>query len=170
MKRSTHIKIGQIYREHGLNGFCKFYVYQGAEKNLSSNKDYLLEHPDGEIVSVKIKEIKPSGKYFCVHFDRFKGPEDVVPWRKSVLWIDKGQYQFDEDPGFNVDWIGFTVVDGSGKEMGCVKDVVYTPLKQFLIAGRIGDEDWLIPFVKEWILDVDREHQKVCIDVPEGLH
>lgn len=168
LNKKTHKAVGQIYREYGVKGSCKFYSYSGGTENLKQDQKYLLKNSHHEELRVKIKNVSPGGRYFYVHFDVFDKPEEVMPWRKAVLWLDRKFYTFDEDIKFNFDWTGFTLLDLSGETIGVIEEMVQNPLKQFSVKKE-DEKNVLIPFVKEWIVDVDRTHLQVKMNLPEGL-
>lgn len=168
MNKKKYKAVGQIYREYGVNGSSKFYSYSGGTENLHLNQKYVLLSQDGVEKAVTIKSVSPSGKFLYVHFDIFNKPEEIISWRKAVLWLERKSFIFDEDEEFNFDWEGFKVLDGAGKQVGVIEEIVRNPLRQFSVKTE-SDKNILIPFVKEWIVDVDKAQSQVKIDFPEGL-
>lgn len=168
MDKKKYKAVGQIYREYGVKGSSKFYSYSGGTENLHLNQKYVLLSQDGVEKAVKIKSVSPSGKFLYVHFDIFNKPEEIISWRKAVLWLERKAFLFDEDEDFNFDWEGFSVLDSSGQKIGMIEEIVQNPLRQFSIKTET-EKNILIPFVKEWIVDVDKTRSQVKINFPEGL-
>lgn len=168
MDKKKYKAVGQIYRECGVKGSSKFYSYSGGTENLHLNQKYILLSQDGAEKVVTIKSVSPGGKFLYVHFDIFNKPEEIISWRKAVLWMERKFFVFDEDEKFNFDWEGFQILDRAGKQVGVIEEIVQNPLRQFSVKTE-NDKNILIPFVKEWIVDVDKTHLQVKINFPEGL-
>lgn len=163
-----HIEIGQIYREHGLKGLCKVYIYSMSDDNLFEEEEYVLQTETGKTCKTKLLSIAVSKKFFLLQFDCFPGADAVIPWRKATLWIHKSKLQRDEGETFAFEWEGFQVFDANGKKLGEIQNVEYTPLPQFVVKPEEG-ENVLIPWVAEWIIKKDGDQKTVVLDLPEGL-
>lgn len=75
--------------------------------------------------------------------------------------LEEGEYWRDE-------LVGCRVVTSEGAEVGRVGGVVGGPA-QDLISIERGDDSFLVPLVKEIVVDVDIEGRRVTIDPPSGL-
>lgn len=164
----THLRLGQIYREHGVKGQCTFYSYSGQADHLLPKRVYILENAEGKQQKARIRRIVPYKKLFLVHFDLFSTPEEILPWRKATLWIEKKKLSRSESDLYDYEWEGFSLQDEHKKKLGLITGVAYTPLKQFVV--RVDDaREILVPFVLEWIVKLEREKKKVIMKLPEGL-
>lgn len=161
------LNIGEIYREHGVKGTCKFYAYGGTDLNLEVGKTYFLQRNDGEIEKVKITSVVTNGRYFLIHFDLFNSPEALVVWRKAKLWLAKDKLSRENGALYDFEWQGLDVFDEAGAKLGEIVRVEYAPLKQFLVATNSGDV--LVPCVADWIVTTDLAHKRVVMRLPEGL-
>ena len=163
----NHIEIGSIYREHGLKGLCKVYIYSQSDENLEVDQEYVLQSEDGKILKTKINAISYLQKFFLIDFDCFTGGDQVVAWRKAKIWIDEEALQKDDDEMYEYEWKGVTIFDAQKKKIGVILDIEHNPLPQFVVdcAGK----PILIPWVEAWILNLDEEQKTVVMDLPEGL-
>ncbi len=167
INNKTHINLGNIYREHGVKGYCKFYAQEGCAANLVAGQVCVLKKDEQEELSVVVVDVMNHGKYFLVKFDCFDSPEDIIPWRKATLWVDKKAVTQDENKVFDDEWEGFVVIDQNKQKIGAIKSIVHNPLKQFLIDQNA--REILIPFVEDWFISVDKEKNEIQINLPEGL-
>jgi 16S rRNA processing protein RimM len=165
---TTHIRLGQIYREHGVKGQCTFYSYSGTADHLALKRTYILESVTGEQLKTRIKKIAAYRKMFLVHFDLFASPEEIKPWRKATLWLEKKKLQRADQDMFDYEWEGFSLLDHNKKRVGGITGIVYTPLKQFVVK-RSDETEVFVPFVVEWLVKLEREKKKVTMRLPEGL-
>ena len=64
--------------------------------------------------------------------------------------------------------IGLLVVTDEGKELGIVEDIFPTGANQ-VMEVKMEKKNVLIPYIKECILDVDLENQKIVVHLLKGL-
>lgn len=168
MDETKYLKIGEIYREHGVKGLCKVYLYSGTDENLRGGESYWLLNAQGLRRKVKIKTIEILGRHFLIGFDMFTKPEDIIPWRKSGLWMERTKLVRREGDAYDFEWHGVTILNEKSEVLGKVLRMEYTPLKQFCVETKEGQEV-LIPFVPDWILKDEREKKILMLKIPDGL-
>lgn len=161
------IQLGEIYREHGIKGLCKVFMYSGTDTNLSDEVNYFLEASSGQILSAKIEEHQPFKRYFLVKFDCFSNPEQVQEFRKAKLWIQKKDLADADGEKYDFEWQGYQAVNPQGQTIGQIVDVSYTPSKQFVL--EVNEEEVLVPYVEDWIGEIDDDKRTIVLDIPEGL-
>ncbi len=167
LDKTQFVNIGEIYREHGVGGACRFYSYSGDDRNLKAGKNFVLENSHGETVEVKIKKISPYGKQFLIHFDAFQTPEEVSYWRKAKLWFDKKNLTRKKGEVYDFEWQGMRLAAKDGTILGTVLGIDYTPLKQFIL--EVNGKKILVPFVADWMIDADFDKMILTMNLPDGL-
>lgn len=170
MTTDDFIQIGQIYREHGVNGFCKVHIFSGGDDNLTVGASYELRHAtDGSRSSVQLAQVGSIGRYFLLKFVKIATPEALLKWRKAGLWMAKARLtQVADGEMYDHEWIGFVVMDQSQRVLGRVSGLSYTPLRQWIVVGTDGRE-FLIPLTPAWVVHLDRKAKRVSVDLPEGI-
>lgn len=168
MNKENYIQIGQIYREHGVKGLLKAYIYSQSDDNLFEGQKMIIEK-DGKEIAAELTDISTVGRYFLLKFDCFSQPEQIQDWRKAGIYIAKGDLQRDEDDDlYDFEWEGFEIRDQQDKRVGEVQRIVYSPMAQFEV--ELENEEWvLIPYVEDWFLDVNKDKKVLKIELPEGL-
>lgn len=166
--QSDFLQIGEIYREHGVKGFCKAYIYSGDDDNLDVGKKYLLALDDAQKRESKLLSVSCVGRYFLLHFDIFQSPEEARLWRKAGIWVKKVALKKLSDEMYDFQWQGFTVYDDHKTCVGVIKEVEYTPMRQFLVTTADGTER-LIPYQQEWIVKKDDTKKTLIMQLPEGI-
>ena len=73
------------------------------------------------------------------------------------------------DENFIADLIGLLVVTDEGEELGTLKDVMQTGANDVYVVERKNGKEVLLPAIKQCILDVDLEKEKITVHVMEGL-
>ena len=64
--------------------------------------------------------------------------------------------------------IGFEILDENGISCGIVKEVNDQTAQHYFIL-KLEGKDVIIPIIKDWILDLDRENKKIKMQLPDGL-
>lgn len=164
---NNYIEIGEIYREHGLKGLCKVYIYSQSDDALEIGQTYLLESVQGQTQKAVIETLSSSQKFFLIQFDCFHGADQVVPWRKAKIKVDQKLLKRSDNEVFEYEWIGLTLVDSTQKILGLIKRIERNPLPQFVVESH--GREILIPWVEAWILSVDQNKKTLIMDLPEGL-
>lgn len=167
MNQQTHIQIGEIYREHGVKGFCKAYIYSGTDENLFEDGTYWLVNQDGVERKTKLEDVSSVGKFFLLKFSLFQNPEEISSWRKAGIWITKEKLHREEGEKYDFEWEGFQIFDSEEHQIGEVQSIAYTPLKQFVVMHK--GHEVLIPYQEEWILEINEDKKIVKMNLPEGL-
>lgn len=157
--------LGEIYREHGLHGQAKVYVYSGNALNLRAGQAVWLESGDKKI-QTRIQMIQPQQKWFLVRFECFQTPEDVRAWRKAALFVDrKAMIEPEKGEEYLEDLIGRELIS-EGALLGKIVGLVHgNPNPHFLV--KKNKKEILIPVVKQWIKKIEAD--QVTMSLPEGL-
>ena len=74
-----------------------------------------------------------------------------------------------KDEYFIADMIGLTVYTEDGEEFGTLRDVLETGANDVYIIDSVKHGEVLIPAIKQCVLDVDIENNKMVIHLMEGL-
>lgn len=166
--QKNHLKIGEIYREHGVKGFCKAFIYGGTDDNLNEGASYVLEPVDGEAKAMKLQSVGVVGRYYLLKFDGIRSPEEWAVWRKAGLWLAKDALKREEGEIYDFEWEGVRLIAADHSAVGTILKIDYTPLKQFVVA-KDGGEEFYVPYRQEWIRQFDRDAKTVVMDLPEGI-
>lgn len=57
----------------------------------------------------------------------------------------------------------------AGREVGVVREITETAAGELLVVRRAEGGELLIPFVRDWIREVDLEARRIVMEPPEGL-
>lgn len=62
----------------------------------------------------------------------------------------------------------FQIFDSNDRECGVIKEINDQTAQHYFIL-KLNDNEVIIPIIKEWILEVNREKQFIKMELPEGL-
>ena len=82
----------------------------------------------------------------------------------SLVYINKSDLKLDENTFLSVDLIGFSVIIDD-KLIGIIKDVLDTPANEVLVL----DNNVMIPYVNDFINNIDAKNKKVYVNNVKGL-
>lgn len=157
-----YLYIGKLVNTHGIKGevrllsdfrykdkvFIKdFKFYVGKDK-----KEYVVEtyrrHKNFDMVLFK-------DNHDINLIEHLKG---------SLVYINKEDLKLDENTFLAIDLIGFDAIINDTC-VGVIEDVLDTPANEVLVL----DNNVMIPYVKAFINNVDKENKKVIINDVKGL-
>lgn len=127
------------------------------------------EHPSATLSELTVEAVRPYRKGFLA---RFAGVDD-----RAAAEQLRGRYllrpfdtidRLDEDEIFYHELLGAAVVHRDGSALGTVNEVFpVRPSDLLEVAGPDGE--FLLPFNRRVVVEVDRERRRVIVDPPEGL-
>lgn len=167
--KQEHICVGKIYREHGIEGRVKVYLYSGAAENFRKGSKIVIKKNSGETLSAKILDVAPFQRWFLTRFSVFASPEEAREWRKAFLYVPKDRLKpLAKGEAYVFELVGFGIFDSDENFLGNVVAVRESGESALFVVSR-GKKEILIPVVPKWIVSVDRKNKKIVINVPEGL-
>ena len=93
----------------------------------------------------------------------------MAKYKNADLFVDrKDATPLKKNENYIADLIGLLVVTDEGKELGVVEDIFPTGANQ-VMEVKMEKKNVLIPYIKECILDVDLENQKIVVHLLKGL-
>ena len=161
-------KVGTIVSTHGIKGEVKVKSETSFDRFKIGSKLFLKK--DESLKEIFIDSHRVHKNLDLITFNEYKNINDVLNYIGSDIYIDvedldeldDGEYYFD-------DLIGLTVYDDKGKKLGEVIDLNEVPQGIILELKKLDNTIALIPFVDEFIKEVDLEAKKIIITPIEGL-
>ena len=181
-------QVGIITSAHGVRGEVKVYPTTDDVRRFRRLKDVIIKRPstsgDGrssrgaasslpEMAGGEILEIE--GVKFFKQFAilKFKGidtMEAAEKYRKCSLMVPRSSaVRLSRDEYFIADLIGLTVLDEENAEIGTLYDVIETGANDVYAVRLHSGKEFLLPAIKQCILDVDVESGFIKIHILEGL-
>jgi len=169
---SRFSEIGRIGRARGLEGWVRFLP---ADR---FNPDFFSDHPIVYIKNerqgykpLRIDDFYSEGKRnkytFFVKFDMITTRNDADLLKDRALFSDKFDPESLTEPEDETpDLTGYSVIY-NGEVTGSVLDVIENPAHQILEV-KIGAGSLLIPFVDEYVTNINHETRAVnCINLDQ---
>jgi 16S rRNA processing protein RimM len=108
---------------------------------------------------------------FVVHFTGVDDRTAAESLRGQTLTIEVDPTELPEDPDeyYDHQLVGLNVALDDGSVIGVIGEVIHLPSQDLLSVKREGDTEVLIPFVMEFVPEIDLDTKTVTITPPPGL-
>ena len=162
-------EIGRIGRPRGLDGWVRFEPDSSYAATFVSENQivYINEHRSGyrplRIEDVYTEE-KRNRVSFFVKFDMITNRTEAEEVKDKAIFSDQFDPKVDNEPADadTVDYTGYDIVaDDTDESIGTVLDVIENPAHS-IIEAKIGKGSLLIPFVDEFVSEVDHDSRIIC--------
>lgn len=160
--------IGKIISTHGIKGEVKVYP---LTDNLD-RFDYLKTAYIGDKkIKVELERVKYYKNLAILKFREFNDINEIISFKDSFIYVDEeGKVVLPEDHFFIYDLLDSQVLDTKSNLIGTIIDVLQGPSNDvYVIKGIDNHKEYLIPAVKQFIIDVNTLDKKVVIDPIEGM-
>ena len=157
------IKVGTITSTHGIRGEVKVI---GDNPCFSKDFEYPLYIDTVPVTRVHIKSVKNQNGKLIVGFKEFDNINQVECFKNmAILAMRDTLGELEEGEVYLQDLIDMEVYNEDGKYIGDVIDIREYPQCYYLVVKN-GEKQHLIPFIKEFVVDVTDE---IIIHEMEGL-
>ena len=160
--------IGRIGRAHGVRGDLFVEPMTDEPDHRYADGTVLMTSND---TTLTVATSKWHSCLFVVHFAGFDDRNVAETLRGLTLSIEVDPSQSPQDPDeyYDHQLVGLNVVLADGTHVGTIGEVIHLPSQDLLTVLREGESEALIPFVTEFVPDIDLETKTVTITPPPGL-
>ena len=163
------LQVGVISSTHGVRGEVKVFPTTDDVTRFRQLKKVYLD-TGREMLPLEIQNVKFFKQFAILKFKGIDNINDIEKYRGKSLMIDREDaVALDEDEYFIADMIGMKVCTEDGSEFGTLKDVMETGANDVYIIDSLEHGEVLIPAIRECILDVDMDEERMTIHLMEGL-
>ena len=163
------LQVGVISSTHGVRGEMKVFPTTDDVKRFKKLKKVILD-TGREHLPLEVESVKFFKQFAIVKFKGIDNINDIEKYKGKSLLVDReNAVKLRKDEYFIADMIGLQVYTEDGEAFGVLKDVLETGANDVYIIDSPKHGEVLIPAIKQCILDVDIEGQKMTIHLMEGL-
>ncbi|WP_062202966.1 ribosome maturation factor RimM [Demequina salsinemoris] len=162
-----NVTVARIGRAHGLKGEVTVELRTDVpEERLAKGAVFATEPAEAGPLTIASTRVQ-AGRWY-VRFEQIadRNAADAARGVSLVMDADEG----DEDDAWYVhELVGLTAVRPDGTEIGTVVDLQSMPAQDLLVVKQPGGFRAMIPFVTQFVPEVDVEAGRVVLDPPHGL-
>lgn len=169
IRREDVYKIGIFNKPHGIHGELSFTFTDDVFDRVEC--DYLICLLDGIFVPFFMEEYRfRSDSTALVKLEGVDTAERARMFTNIEVYFPVEHADEDAGPG-ELSWdffVGFRVEDVRHGELGEVVEVDTSTVNTLFVIEKAGEE-LLLPAQEEFIVNIDRMHRVITVNVPEGL-
>ena len=163
------LQVGVISSTHGVRGEVKVFPTTDDVRRFKKLKKVILD-TGKEQLPLEVEQVKFFKQFAILKFKGIDNINDIEKYKGKSLLVDReNAVRLRKDEYFIADMIGIKVFTEDGKEFGTLKDVIETGANDVYAIETEEHGEVLVPAIKQCILDVDIENEKMTIHLLEGL-
>lgn len=161
--------IGKIVGIHGLKGTGKLRCYAESLSVFSPGNSILVRDQCGRETSYEINWVKPHTGIPLISFKGITNRDQAKNLIGAELFIPQSKLpELDEDTYYWFDLIGIEVYTKTEEFLGRIESILETGSNDVYVVKK-HEKEVLIPALESVILEIDLEHKRMQVDLPEGL-
>ena len=162
--------VGRIGRAHGVKGEATVEVRTDDPELRFAPGAELLTDP-AERGPLTVRQGRVQGGRLVLSFEGVDDRTAVERLRNTMLIAEVDPDELPEDPEeyYDHQLEGLTVRTVDGVELGVVEQMVHGPAQDLFVIRRPEGGELLLPFIAEFVPEVDLENGMLLVDPPEGL-
>lgn len=169
MHQEDYLQVGVITSTHGIRGEVKVFPTTDDPRRFEDLKHVILD-TGREQLPLEIEGVKYFKQYVILKFKGIDNINDIEKYRKMPLLISREDaVALKDDEYFMADILGIGVYTEDGECFGILKDILETGANDVYVIETRKHGEVLIPAIKECILDVNIEEDKMTIHLMDGL-
>lgn len=168
MDLSNYFQLGKIIRSHGVKGDLVIFLDVDDPSAYKKLKSVFYKEAD-ELKELQITSIRINAQLATVHCTGIedRNTSNLYIKKEVLLPIDKLP-KLKDDRFYFHEIIGFRLMDKNLGDLGPISNVYEMP-QHPILAIIYKEREVLIPAVKDFIIEVDRNNQVIKMELPDGL-
>lgn len=164
------VVVGRIGKPHGIRGELTVEV-RTDDPDLRFAPGSVLATDPARVGPLTVAAARWHSGRLLLRVDGVADRTAAEGLRGVVVSVDVPDDDVPEDPEefYDHQLRGLTAVAVDGSEIGVVDDVVHLPAQDLLSVKRPGGREVLVPFVAEFVPDIDVSAGRITLDLPSGL-
>lgn len=168
-KNEKQLHVGKVMDAHGIRGDIYCLLFSG-DASWAEDLLHLNLHQNNQNRQFEIKKIKPFKKGFIATLKEVSDRNRAEALKGAEIWVDESL--FVAEPGESLylrEVMGFQVYGVASKLIGTVESFSTNGSQDLLVVRSADDRTVEIPFVQDFVTDIDYEKKQIHMDLPEGL-
>ncbi len=163
------LRVGVIASTHGIRGEVKVFPLTEDVNRFRDLKKVYLES-GGEQTPLEVGSVKFFKQFAILKFKGIEDINEVEKYKGCYLLVDrKDAIPLEKDEYYIADMIGMDVYAEDGKKIGILEDVMKTGANDVYVVRPETGSQILIPAIRQCILNVDVEGNRMDVHLLEGL-
>ena len=162
------LRVGIITTTHGIKGEVKLLPVTDHPEIFKSGQAFLLD-TGKEVRVLTVTSRKQVRQFVVLGFREISGIEEAQLLKGKDLWIsEEDAVPLEEGEYYYHDLIGLNVFLDTGERLGELTGIMETGANDVYIVEE-GGREYLLPAIRECILDIDLDEKKMTVHEMPGL-
>lgn len=166
---SGKVKVGKIKDAHGLKGELYFISFSGDISWLDTAEEFFLEASSGGVKTIKLQHFKAFKDGAIVRLENVLDRNAAEALKGVMVYIDA--QCLIASPGETIylqEVKNFQAQSPDGKDLGVITGFSSNGAQDILVIENQG-KSYEVPFVDDFIVEIQFENKKIILDFPESL-
>lgn len=166
-----YLSLGRVKDAFGLDGSLKIF----STTNMSNYryqkgaKVFIYDETNDERKEYVVLNYRHNGLFDIIKLEGIQDIEAALSKKGMEIQVEKNREDLEEGYYFFSDLKGCKIIDKNENILGFVKEIEEFPAQITLRVSRQGKPDFFVPFIEEFIVNVDVDNKVITIKVIEGL-
>lgn len=170
---NRYFTVGKIVNTHGVRGEVRVITISDfAEERYALGNQLYYFTPNHKLVRpLTIKSYRRHKQFDLLSFEDHPSINDVEQYKGGFLKVKESDLQpLEEGEYYYHQIIGCQVFSDTGELIGTVKEILSPGANDvWVVKSQEGNQEILIPYIDDVVLEVNPEQKKITIHVIEGL-
>jgi len=164
------IVIGRVTRPHGVKGATRIEYFNEEDPQFFSRyKIIYLRGEEGDPQPYRPIKARPHKKFILAKLEGVRTREEAERLRGSWVLVDAADLPpLGKDEYYWYEILGMQVFTEKGRYLGELREIFPTGSNDVYVV-RKGEKEFLIPAIKDVVVDIDKKARKMIIHPLEGL-
>lgn len=164
------ISVGKILNFHGIKGEARMGFTAGNENLIKSLKQVFI-FLDNVKYSYDVESVRFHKNFAIIKFRQINSIDEVMEVKGLLVHVTEETFKnkLQKDEFLIKDLLGIDVFDTDGNKIGRVLDLGENKANDLLEIEKTNGLKFMVPFVKEWVPEVDLANNKIVIKMSDGI-
>ncbi|MCD8194715.1 MAG: ribosome maturation factor RimM [Coprobacillus sp.] len=165
------VKLGKIVKIRGIRGEFKILssTYFGDQRYKKGKTIYVGLEDEKNPLPLTVKFHFKKENFDYVQVEEIGDTTSAEQYVNCFVYADKNDITLEKDTYFFGDLENCKVFDEDNNEIGLVSEVVEYPAQITLIVTQKDGKKFQVPFIEDFLVDIDIENKKITIHLVEGM-
>jgi len=164
------ILIGKVVGVHGLDGELKVKSESDVFERQLEAVDRITLYRGTKKEEFSVEGIRPYKDIYLIKLSGIDGRSEAEERIGGELWIKEEEaVPLEEGEFYYEELLGLEVYTEEGRKVGKVKGLFEQPASHILEVETEGGKTVLIPFIDEFVKEVDLENKRLTVSLIEGM-
>lgn len=168
-----HLAVGRLRKAHGLKGDVSVFPLTDRPGEIfAAGVEVWVQNLAGQLVAgpLVIERSRGYHREWLIKLEGADQRDAIDAWKGMFLSVPQSALAAPEgDELYIHELTGFAVRNAESEPLGLVSDVVELPGGSLLIEVQGPRREFLLPYRKEFVTEVNREGRVLTISPPAGL-